>query len=233
MPGAVSALLMAIAAHAFVGPQTLDIQEVHYRAAWPLLVAGNGLLAIGVFRHSSLRTLAGCALAASVIAFEQNVYWLVLYREVMAWHVLLAIVLVVGASFNDPFARALRAIGALLLAITILASCRIDPHDFWHASPALVYLYPGVLSVVALAYGRLLAEKAYYVVAAAGLCAWITAWGWSGYRQLREVIVGLNQIVLGILFFALAAVVSLAKAGIWSRLRRLVRPGAVGESEPA
>jgi hypothetical protein len=54
---------------------------------------------------------------------------------------------------------------------------------------------------------------------------------WRFYGRLRRLVVGLDQIALGLLSFALAALISLAKAGAlqewWSR-RRKPRPRDAG-----
>ena len=56
------------------------------------------------------------------------------------------------------------------------------------------------------------------MAAAAGLIGWVAAAGTQTYRSLRETISGLDQIALGALFFAIAILISLAKAGVPRKL---------------
>ena len=61
--------------------------------------------------------------------------------------------------------------------------------------------------------------------AAATLAAWTAHSGTQSYQQLRRVLVGLDQIVCGLLLFLVAAAISLKKAGLWpqERLKSLFR----------
>jgi hypothetical protein len=62
---------------------------------------------------------------------------------------------------------------------------------------------------------RLARDRLYLGSAGASLAAWLGHSGWQTYAQLRKVVVGLDQIAWGLLFFLLAAAISLRKAGIW------------------
>jgi hypothetical protein len=78
-----------------------------------------------------------------------------------------------------------------------------------------------LIVALALVYGWLIGGPPYYAAAAVGALSWAVSYGWNSYLSLRASIVGLNLIIWGIAFFALAAVISLAKAGLWARwLRR-------------
>jgi hypothetical protein len=54
-------------------------------------------------------------------------------------------------------------------------------------------------------------------VAAALLVAWSAATGWQIYRHIRQLVVGLDYLVLSLCVFPLAIAISLGKAGILSR----------------
>jgi hypothetical protein len=43
---------------------------------------------------------------------------------------------------------------------------------------------------------------------------WASAASWRSYAQLRPHVQGLNQLAWGLLFFVLAALISLSKAGL-------------------
>ncbi len=111
----------------------------------------------------------------------------------------------------------LRVAGAGLLASASVVAVNLEPHDFPHLPPTAVYLYPVVPIVVALACAARWGGQLYYAAATFGALVWGAGYGWQGYRQLRELIVGLDKIAWGGAFFLLAAILSLAKAGIWTR----------------
>jgi peptidoglycan/LPS O-acetylase OafA/YrhL len=48
-------------------------------------------------------------------------------------------------------------------------------------------------------------------------CAWTLATGWQIYRVCRQLVVGLDFLVVSLAVFALALGVSLAKAGVLAR----------------
>jgi hypothetical protein len=123
----------------------------------------------------------------------------------------------IGALFDDPFARFLRGAGALLLALACLAAFGIGPIDVPGFPPEVVRAYPFLLGVAAAGYGYLTGCRPYFAAASVGLLGWLTGVGWQGYSGLRRVLVGLDWIVGGLAFFGLAAVISLGKAGVWSR----------------
>jgi len=82
-------------------------------------------------------------------------------------HLALGGVLLIGAAFDDPIARFLRAAGAIAAALI--------------------------------------------------LTCWLAGAAWWGYRALRQIIVGLDYIVLSLALFAVAVLVSLRKSGALSR----------------
>ena len=78
----------------------------------------------------------------------------------------LAAVLIVGVTFRDGFARALRRIGAVLLAVVGIASVTIDPSLLGNPPSLAVTFYPLGVAAVAVAYRYLARDRAY----------WATAW---------------------------------------------------------
>jgi hypothetical protein len=63
-------------------------------------------------------------------------------------------------------------------------------------------------------FGFLIRERMYLAIAAVDLAAWITHSGSETYQRLRRVVVGLDQIAFGMVFFLIALAISLRKAGI-------------------
>jgi hypothetical protein len=81
------------------------------------------------------------------------------------------------------------------------------------------YVYPVVPIAVALVYARFVGGGLYYAAAASGAALCTAAYGSQSYRHLRHVVAGLDLIACGILFFLMAAIVSLTKARICQRWR--------------
>ena len=66
--------------------------------------------------------------------------------------------------------------------------------------------------------------NSYYAAAVGSLACWFAVAGWHVYQLLRQWISGLDQIAWGALFFVVALLISLAKAGlpqrVWDRWAR-------------
>ncbi|MFI5459502.1 MAG: hypothetical protein ACHRXM_29095 [Isosphaerales bacterium] len=59
-------------------------------------------------------------------------------------------------------------------------------------------------------------DRLYLAIAAVDLAAWLAYLGSERYHQLRRVLVGLDQIAWGMVFFLIAMAISLRKAGVWT-----------------
>jgi hypothetical protein len=79
----------------------------------------------------------------------------------------------------------------------------------------LVTWYPVLVAFSAWASGLLRPDRLYRASAAINLAAWLAHSGVQSYTQFRKVLVGLDQITWGILFFLIATAISMRKAGIW------------------
>jgi hypothetical protein len=83
-------------------------------------------------------------------------------------------------------------------------------------------------------YGLLLRDRLYLTAAGTSLAGWLGHSGVQTYGQLRKVVVGLDQIAWGMLFFLLAMAISLRKAGIWPRASsKRYDPLLAGEPGPS
>jgi hypothetical protein len=78
-------------------------------------------------------------------------------------------------------------------------------------------VYPVALACVLVGYAIWLRDAASAAAAALVLACWLASAGWQWYLALRQVVTGLDQIVLGLVLFGVAILVSLAKAGALSR----------------
>ena len=77
-----------------------------------------------------------------------------------------------------------------------------------------IVLYPPAMSALIAGYGLVLDHRASRISARLILAFWLVTAGWRGYLALREVVLGLDYLALGMAAFALAVFVSVAKAGV-------------------
>jgi hypothetical protein len=210
VPSATEALTAALVVLAFVDPDALTA------GALTLLVAAAIQLGIGIDRRDAWCCLLGTAglVAVVVLALPEGEATV---RGGLAFHLALGGVLLIGAAFNDAIGRFLRAAGAVLVlpaCLLALFGATEPPAD---VPPWAVAAYPLLMAVLLAGYGLLLRHRVSYGVAGLVLACWLAVAGWSGYRALRELVAGLDYIVLGLLLFVLAVLVSLAKSGVLSR----------------
>jgi hypothetical protein len=217
VPAAWDILGVSLACLSVIGPDSRDLDTLVWMRPVPLAAAGivMGLLAWRR-RHTAEALLAGTALA---IGIERgcSIIWPNVDRLLIAGQLMVFVFMAAGALADNQAARFARAWACLaLLAIQLAAALGYEPlaETF---TPNGVPFYVGANTVVALAYGFHLRDRRFVAVAAAGFAAWLAHSGAPGYTKLRRVLVGLDQIVCGLVFFVVAAAISLKKAAIWPR----------------
>jgi hypothetical protein len=209
VPWATEALTAALAALAF-SPDPLAPRPV------PLLAAALSQLALGIDRHNAWRCLLGTAglVALAALPGEADA---APWRWLLAFHLALGGLLLIGAAFDDPLGRFLRRAGAALVLpaclVTLVGFVEPPPGLPWWAAPA----YPLIMTGLLAGYGLLLGERFSLGVAGLILACWLAGAGWWGYRLLRQVVSGLDYLALSLVLFALAVLVSLGKSGALSR----------------
>jgi hypothetical protein len=79
--------------------------------------------------------------------------------------------------------------------------------------PLVLLSYPLAMAALLLVYGWLLDRR--FCLGAAGviLAGWLTLAGWRGYCWLRQVVLGLDHLLLSLALFAVTVLISLAKSG--------------------
>ena len=134
-------------------------------------------------------------------------------------HAALVAVLGVGAAFDDAFAHWLRRVGAGLLLVAGLASVMVPSRPAWAACRCWSYTSTrSAVAAVAIVYGHLFGPKWHYRTAFFGtLGGWLAVVGVRAYLTWRLVLLGMDQIALGALFFLLALAISLLKTGMPQR----------------
>jgi hypothetical protein len=211
--GAAGALTAALVALAVVGPNTVTAGELAGLRPGPLLAATALQLGLGVWRRSSGSCLLGALGLAAVVALALPEPW----RAAVGFHLALVAVLAVGTIFDDALGVALRIIGAALVLLACLATT-----VHWFDSPAGVppaarLVYPLIMAALLAGYGLVFGQRAPLVVTGLIVAAWLVGASLESYRALRQAVSGLNYLVLSLLLFAVAVLVSLGKSGILAR----------------
>jgi hypothetical protein len=213
VPLADDALTAALAALAFVGPETKNVSTLHPAQPLPVLAAAALQLAIGLERRVVLRCLLGTAGVSAALGLGaprpvggSSLQWLV------AFHTMVAGLLILGVVFRDGRGRVLRATGAFLVLQACLAAT-FGGGDLPLAVPAwAVAVYTPLVAAILAGYGLLL-DRVSLVVAAVAVVGWLSNAGWQGYGALRQILHGLDHITVSLALFAIAVLVSLGKAG--------------------
>jgi hypothetical protein len=216
VPLATAALTAALTGLAVVDTESLRLDQLVAPRPVPLEVAALLQLGLGMWRRDSRRCLAGGLLAALAIALAPSVEPAP-YRMVVAYHLVLAALALVGAAFDDYLARVLRSVVAALAFLGCLAS-RFIPIDVpWGLPPWAGAAYPLAMAAALVGYGLLLRHRSSLTVAGMVVVCWLTMAGWQGYRFLRQLVLGLDYIVVSLALFAVAVLISLGKAGLLNR----------------
>lgn len=219
---AYDALSLSLTALAAIGPDTYRLDGPVELSAWPLLAVAALQLPAAVRRNDSRRTLAAalCLVTGTAIALPGD--WLWRHNGLAPAACVVASLLAIGATFRDPFARWLQSCAATLMLVGGVALVA-DSRQFWQDRPWLLSsLSVFALSALAVAYGRALENRNFYVTAAVALLAWLADSLVRGYGLLRPHVVGLEQIVWGAAFFLLAMLISLLKTRVFAE-RMLLR----------
>jgi hypothetical protein len=214
VPAAFDAMTAALGALAFVAPQTLDVDGLVPPRALPILAVGVAQVLPGLLRRESWRCLvgAGCVVAASMIAMRPTGAGS--HQGPVAFHLALAAVLAIGATFDDRFGRALRIVGAGMGLLAALAALSGRIPSTAAVPPWAIEAYPPAMSLLIAGYGLGLGHRASLASAGLILAAWLAVLGWRGYCALRQVAPGLDYIAVGMVLFSMAVLTSLAKGGV-------------------
>jgi len=219
---AVPALTAALVAWAFVSPASQNLGQLVAPGAAPLLAAAALQLGLGLWGRISWNCLTGSLLALWALVVLAGGEGAVL-RGPGAFHLVVAVLLLVGAAFDDLLAQILRNLGASLVLLACLASLIV-----WFEVPGrlpslALGVYPLVMAAVIACYGYLLRHTLSFMVAGLVLTCWLAAAGWQGYLYLKQLVIGLDYIALSLAVFAVAVTISLGKSGSrwrWLGMRR-------------
>jgi len=210
----ISLALFCVCGPGTFGPRTAVLDDP---AAWPLAAVAGVQLWMAFRRRNVVRVVValGFGLGAAGLVLRQTP--LLAYRGVVPFHILLGAVLLLGALVQDRFGRLLQYVGAVLIGGAGAAAVFCGPTVLGPKPPewlqSLLGVYPALAMALAAAYGYLVGNRWYYLAAAGVVAAWLTKVGWLSYRALRQTVVGLDYLFWGMVFFLVALLISLSKAG--------------------
>jgi hypothetical protein len=219
VPAAWELLALALGGLSTIGRRTIDLTDLSAPRALPMAAAGLVLAATAWRNRDSRRALL--AVAALVVATARGAvdFGIVATTWSLALHLAVAVLMALGVIFDDGPGRAARRIGAGALLLMGLDAATGTP-QIWPSMPAgLIAWYPILIAAWAGAFSLAARDRLYLVSAGGSLAAWLGHSGVQAYGHLRKVVVGLDQIAWGLLFFLLAAAISLRKAGVWPGAR--------------
>jgi hypothetical protein len=216
--GAVDFLALSVALLAFMRP-TAPLVDLLHPKPLPILACGLIQLFPAFLRPSSPRLFLAAELLLAGLTIEFRQSWLFEGFGVVPWHLTLAVVLIIGCLPDDRFAKFLQYVGAAMLYLSVIVwvawlvrpSAR-EAELSWRL--ALAYAYPLAAAGLAAAYGRFVANKGYYAAAALDIIVFSTFVGQLAYTVGRQVLAGLDYLLLGALSFVVAALISLLKTGL-------------------
>lgn len=217
-------LILGVGGLTFINVQTLDLASMQLGAAWPLALVGGALLAVGLYHWQSHRVAIGACLLLMAATLHWQHTGFAAHGAAVPLHLLLAIFLGVGMLFKDDVARRLRRWGALMIP-ALVAWVLVDRSEQtadglrW-----LMTLHGPAMAALALGCGIRWRLPRFHLASLAASGLWTAVVGTEGYSLARQHLAGLDQVSLGLLFFACAILISLAKARVLQRwLAELIR----------
>lgn len=194
-----------------------DVEHVNS----PLLLGiGACCLLLAVFQRSSVRFVLSISLMVAGLATIDTAWTVSLpWRQIILTHAATALVILTGAVFKDGFAAWCRELGPSLFVVCLIFGTWHTAH---HHLPVATW-YFGLMACTALALGFVLQELAYRVLAAiqaiiaAGVGSAATVYGFLYYRLPA----GVKPLVLAVVCFLGAVLISTLKGGLDRRLRLL------------
>ncbi|HEU5115894.1 MAG TPA: hypothetical protein VFT74_04390, partial [Isosphaeraceae bacterium] len=211
-------LTLGLLALAFIGPETLTLAEPSAPRPAPIWAASIFQAVLALRRSKSARWMVVSVLASVAMSVSPMPPTSGLATgPILGLHLAIAAALLIGAAFHDSLARFLQVAGLAALTLASLAALSMVPNAAAGLEPTILRAYPLLSASLAIAYAYRARFRPALASAALSFCGWLSVVGRHGYAELRPSVAGLDQISLGLAFFALAALISLAKAGVLAR----------------
>jgi hypothetical protein len=232
VPAALELMAVALGGLAVIGPRTIDVSGLVAPRWAPMAAAGVVLAARAWWRRDSSRALLSAACLVIAVARGGVEFGVAATIWPVALHLTVAALMAVGLMFDDGPARMARGAAAVALGVMGLYGAAGAPKAGDAIPAGLIAWYPLLIAAWAGGFGVLMRDRFYCGSASVSLAAWLLQSGIGLYDQFRKVVVGLDQIAWGMLFFVLAMAISLRKAGLWPRASKAYDPVFAGESHP-
>ena len=216
--GATVALTVAFLLLAVVGPNTVDFETLS-DPQWMFLLSGGLFWSIvaRIQMRSEHWCLAFAFLVSAVDAASLGNEFGAYCRPILG-SLLLALLLIIGAAFRDPFARFLRVSGTVLLVGVGLFVLFANTRRLCAIPCTIRSSYAINLATVSILYGYFIRKHAYYITAVAILAGSLVTPCRYLYGLLGEPISGWEQVAWGSAFFVTAILISLSKGGTLHQL---------------
>ncbi len=215
VPRAWDLMAVGLASLAVVDPRSIDLAWLVAPRALPMCGAGLVLSFAAWRNRDSRRAVLAAGCLVSAITRGVGELWPTIELWPIGLHLAIGSLLVLGALFDDGLGLLARRSGALALLLLGLDAATGHPRIWPTMAPGLIAVYPLLIAVSAWSYSFLIMDRLYLGSAAINLAAWLAHSGWGAYDHLRKIVVGLDQIVWGMIFFLIAMGISMRKAGIW------------------
>lgn len=189
-----------------------------------LVAAGCVLLASGLWRRDSRRTLIAAVLGIAAVAFgpfSAGPNWVQVF---VPFQLLVLSIFIVGRVFTDAFARLLRPFGAVSLFLGVVTSLLtlLDPRPLVPSWAVQTYLI--LLITLAFAAAYPLRSRLYFWTGVAGLALSMTEFFRRAFLDWRDTLrgEGFGSFLIAFALFLVAAGISAMKAGLGPRLAVLL-----------
>lgn len=128
-------VVATLALLAIVGRNTVDLDTLGDPQYWPFVLIAPMLFVHGIWTRSSLEcAAAGVSVAVGLWLFLPQTP-LAEFRMTTSYHVLWAAILAVGFSFQDPLAKLLRVVAALMVPLASMAVVSVTGVPNWWRAP--------------------------------------------------------------------------------------------------
>jgi hypothetical protein len=238
---ATGGLSLSLAAMSVVATNSLRVGWLSPPQAGPLLAPAALQFYLGWRRRSSVSLLFASVCTAAAIALAAPVSdWPIpeaKLRFAIFGNLVALAMLILGAIFHDPVGRAIRSFG--VLGAFFFAAIVVHPLKVPELPWTIHVVYPLLVGILLTAYGYWQRHSLTMIAATILLGYWLFTWGWTAYQYVRTSLKGFDYLASGMACFAIAVLVSLAKAGVlrrwlgerWPWSRRL-RPATVEAAIP-
>lgn len=204
---------------AVVAPRTRNLATTVEPQLLPLACALAVQSLLAMMRGDARRWIVVAALVALIADVElRSTFDPAVMGRFVSTHVLIGLLLAIGAVPRLRYGDWAQYIAAALLLVCCLAAILRCGFLAGGVSEFMVASYPLAVSGVAFAYGHLVDRRLFRLLAAFALAAWLIVYAARVYRVLQQRLPGLDKLLFGALFFAVAALISWLKA-----TRRLLR----------